>query len=1547
METAGLVVGVVGIAGLFNSCLETVNKFQLYQAFGADAHALDTRFRAAKARFERWGPGVGIEQGRLMPNHHPGLDDKGTATVVTDMLSIIAKTICDNAQLRRTTEHLDDGRPHGPASTSRRRKLAWALWGKDGCVERVELFEKLVQELHNLVPPNTEKSEHATNKLVAAGNGIPVPNHSWLSDVREMLAKIERGIRTDARREIHAWLGKSSPNDRYQDSIQQRVDGTCAWIFDRPSFITWAAPEPLSEPRLLWINGPAGFGKTILCARIVEHLSNSLGTPVAHFFFTSDLESRENPHLALRSWISQIIARHETAFDHVYKAWEVDFDQIASRAVIVKLFKSLIHAVPGCTFIADGLDECAYLSENSTTGNSSTSVSRFLSDVIDTVADADVRLLFVSRDEPEIRHTLINDTEECFIEYKIVPEDVRSDTAAFSQSIIDRKLSNKSQDFRSALSEAMTDRCQGQFLWLKMQEEGLRRGMNKKRLHEVIENTPTGLDRLYDYNWMKITRMGEWERNRAFEILRWTAFARRDLTVCEVTEAVLMTQFEELDVDDLPDAVDEDYIKTEIVGLCGPLVEVKVHPDSDFIGHRTVHITHFSVRQYLLSRLPIPSWVQQNHQLQSFYEKSHHTVLAKACLQYLSLLQVWEDQVNQRSLGETFRWYASYFWYPHVDAGFQTNAEILALSTAFLSKDSPVWHSLLRFFGYRELPAEFTEQSDQPIATPLQYVVDLKWTEMAKNLVTRENVNEVGEWGRSAIFFACHKGMVDVVAKFLEMGANVAVADPDGLTPLGLAAVGGSVDVIKLLLDNGADCAAKNNAGCTALYGAALEGHAEACKLLIERGSDMAAATNLGYTPLHIAAGYGQIEVVKLMLESGASPSTRGDHGDTPLHLACLRGHIQVVSLLLEKGASTAATGLEGLTPLDFLLSGSVLQSLGADRVAEVASKLLNEGADMTAEREGGLTPLMMALSWAPPKLVKVFLERATPEMMATTALNQGWPPIFLAMHNDNVEVARALLERDHDISMTTVVNKHTPLQYASHLGNAGVAKLLLEHGAGATFTARGFEGMTALCMASSSGHAEVVRLLLDHGAESAIEVVDNTGTTPLCAASIGGHAEVVKVLLEHGAQATVSTVDNYGWTSPFVASSNGSAEVVDILLDHGAQATISIADKEGWTPLFAASCNDHAQVVQILLDHGAQASLQVVDEEGWTPLYAASRQSDIEVVNLLLEHGAESTIATAAQDGSTPLLAAAMREGDHGDLVDLLLDHGAQTTLQVADEDGWTPLYAASRNGNLHVAKRILVHAAETVHSLLLATTNFGSTPLFSASENGRVEMVKLLLDYGAGTTINIANKGGGRPLNIAVGMGNAEVVKLLLRVPQVDANHGNYYGQTPLFLASRFGDAEVVALLLSEDSVNPDSKDWMGSSPLFSAVANGHLEVVKRLISRGASVEPWAAVGCSLLWWARRAGNLEIIQLLEEEGHKAGVSKSDDVTRYDPPPSDAVSVPFDAGMGWCNVCALPVQDGQGYHCVECKATDELLCAECFDRGFVFCINSHVLVPK
>jgi ankyrin repeat protein len=691
-------------------------------------------------------------------------------------------------------------------------------------------------------------------------------------------------------------------------------------------FQRWLEAEFPAGPKLLWVHGPAGFGKTILCAQVVQNLSRTPGTPVVeqpwptintpvvHFFFTSDLESRKDPYLALRSWISQIVSRHDNAFKLVRQRRELNLEPAATRATradIIAIFTQLLHTIPGCTFVADGLDECTYLD------NSSASVKKFLHDVTNAVVGTHARVLFVSRDEPKIRQALIEDAPESFAEYKIMPEDVRSDTAALSRDIVDRKLPNKTADVRSTLSETMSDRCQGQFLWLKFQEDSFRAGMNRKQLQHAIEDTPTGLDDLYDHNWARITKLKECEKKRAFALLRWTAFASRPLTVCEIAEAVLIVESEDLLLEDLPDAVDDHYVNTEIVGLCGPLVEVRKDPSNPSASQRTVHLPHFSVRQYLLYHLPMPGWILHNDHLQTSYEKIQNTVLAKACLQYISLCQVWESVLynSPPSPGVSFRIYAAMAWHQHVTSGLRNDPVILSLCMRFLSRDNPTWDSW-RTLVDSEDPKLRCQGAETIPPGPLYYAIEMGLKDVAISLITEQNVNETSTRGRSPLGIACIKGFIDVVDLMLRNRADITAVDINRWTPVYVASFNGHAEVVKLLLENGADIMIATNKGATPVVAALLNRHAEVVKLLFENGADITVASNDGWTPVYVASFNGHAEVVKLLLENGADITVVSNDGWTPVYVASFNGHVEVVKLLLENGADITVADNDGCTPV-------------------------------------------------------------------------------------------------------------------------------------------------------------------------------------------------------------------------------------------------------------------------------------------------------------------------------------------------------------------------------------------------------------------------------------------------------------------------------------------------------------------------------------------------------------------------------------------------------------------------------------------------------
>ncbi len=115
---------------------------------------------------------------------------------------------------------------------------------------------------------------------------------------------------------------------------------------------------------------------------------------------------------------------------------------------------------------------------------------------------------------------------------------------------------------------------------------------------------PVGLEKTYERNWTndsKTTLMKN--EKRALAILRWTTFALRPLTVSEMTEALIVEPGDDgvtLQLDELPDSIDDDYINSEIIDICGDLVEVRAEKAGDGAGSRTIHLIHLSVREFLL-----------------------------------------------------------------------------------------------------------------------------------------------------------------------------------------------------------------------------------------------------------------------------------------------------------------------------------------------------------------------------------------------------------------------------------------------------------------------------------------------------------------------------------------------------------------------------------------------------------------------------------------------------------------------------------------------------------------------------------------------------------------------------------------------------------------------------------------------------------------------------------------------------------------------------------------------------------------------------------
>src|ERR1700760_305948 len=129
-----------------------------------------------------------------------------------------------------------------------------------------------------------------------------------------------------------------------------------------------------------------------------------------------------------------------------------------------------------------------------------------------------------SRNEADIRLELAPDPKGypgiSLLHCSISASDVREDIAMYSQSLVDRRLPNKAQTLRRRLANQLAVRCNGMFLWTRLQSEHLRGSKNGTQLERIIEHAPGSLYDQYCRMWTTIQARPIEDQERALAILR-------------------------------------------------------------------------------------------------------------------------------------------------------------------------------------------------------------------------------------------------------------------------------------------------------------------------------------------------------------------------------------------------------------------------------------------------------------------------------------------------------------------------------------------------------------------------------------------------------------------------------------------------------------------------------------------------------------------------------------------------------------------------------------------------------------------------------------------------------------------------------------------------------------------------------------------------------------------------------------------------------------------------------------------------------------------
>jgi hypothetical protein len=164
------------------------------------------------------------------------------------------------------------------------------------------------------------------------------------------------------------------------------------------------------------------------------------------------------------------------------------------------------------------------------------------------------------------------------LECKFSKKNTQADITLYSKMVVAKKLLRKDESLRQELATLMAEKCEGRFLWIKLQQEQLRGRKSKKELRNIVKSMPNGLDQSYGRKWTSITNLSETDRHRAISILLLTTFALRPLTIDELAEALIVEPdiySAYLSGDDLPEDINHEYINGEKKNPCGSLIEIR------------------------------------------------------------------------------------------------------------------------------------------------------------------------------------------------------------------------------------------------------------------------------------------------------------------------------------------------------------------------------------------------------------------------------------------------------------------------------------------------------------------------------------------------------------------------------------------------------------------------------------------------------------------------------------------------------------------------------------------------------------------------------------------------------------------------------------------------------------------------------------------------------------------------------------------------------------------------------------------------------------
>jgi ankyrin repeat protein len=360
-----------------------------------------------------------------------------------------------------------------------------------------------------------------------------------------------------------------------------------------------------------------------------------------------------------------------------------------------------------------------------------------------------------------------------------------------------------------------------------------------------------------------------------------------------------------------------------------------------------------------------------------------------------------------------------------------------------------------------------------------------------------------------------NKSMIELVAKLIELGADVNFLSEDGL-PLSIAIENVdsstlSKQYIDLLLKSGVDLEAEEE-GKAFLHLATINNNIPLIQKLKAAGMDINKSDRDGNTPLNLAASENNDTLAQDIIAMGADVNIANDKGCTPLFYAARHNNLRLITILLNDSADVTARNDKGQNIIQYLLA-NVEDSISISTDSTVKLLLAKGVPPKNIQKDGSTILHSLAAKPGSGNLIKRFIQ----EGVDINAKNdEGVTALFRAVQCSNVDAACELIQMGANLTTrsedgNTLLHNIAKLNFDLPCIDDVLSKLK-------SIDICNDDGETPLHLAAKSP-SNIFAQLVARGAS--LNKKDKSGNTPLRLATESGMVNNLAIALKNTNQNT------------------------------------------------------------------------------------------------------------------------------------------------------------------------------------------------------------------------------------------------------------------------------------------------------------------------------------------------------------------------------------------------------------------------------------------